>query len=192
MDATYGNRERRNLQQLSARWSPLSVGANHRLLERRMPEEATARGHALDMLTSGRCPERDRGESEATRQHTGSQDPDGGLARHPLEASPAPCLPPPQAHVPSHATWRCQNRTPAPKPAAQVLVGTAVRGASGEPRQPWETHRGHRWGAIAPTASTRVARARAPSHWQSHPAATHMASQTGQPGEASARDAHPT
>jgi hypothetical protein len=72
MDANHGNRERSHLQQLSERWSPLGVGANHRLLERRMPEEAKARGNALDMLTSGRCPERYSGESEATSQHTGS------------------------------------------------------------------------------------------------------------------------
>ena len=111
-----------------------------------MPEEAKARGHALDMLTSGRGPERYRGESEATSQHTGSQDPDGGLARHPLEERPAPCLPPPQANVPSHATWRGQNSTQAPKPAKQVLVCTAVSGASGDPRQSREAHRGHRWG----------------------------------------------
>ena len=157
-----------------------------------MPEEAKARSNTLDMLTSGRCPERYRGESEATSQHTGSQDPDGGLARHPLEESPAPCLPPPKANVPSHATWRCQNSTQAPTPAEQVLVCTTVSGASGDPRQSWETHGGHRWGEIAPTSSTMAARARAPSQWQSHPAETHMDSQTGQPGEACAWDSHPT
>jgi hypothetical protein len=40
--------------------------------ERRMLEEAKAKGNALDMLTSGRCPERYSGESEATSQNTGS------------------------------------------------------------------------------------------------------------------------
>jgi hypothetical protein len=58
MDANHGNWERSNLQQLSERWSPHGVGANHRLLEKRMPEEAKARGNALDMLTSGRYLER--------------------------------------------------------------------------------------------------------------------------------------
>ena len=127
-----------------------------------MPEEAKARGNALDMLTSGRCPERYRGESEATSQHTGAQDPDGGLARHPLEESPAPCLPPPKANVPSHATWRCQNSTQAPKPAMQVLVCTTVCGASGDPRQSRETYSGHRWGESAPTSPAMATRSRAP------------------------------
>ena len=159
---------------------------------RRMPEEAKARGNALDMLTSGRCPERYRGESEATSQHTGSQDPDGGLARHPLEERPAPYLPPPQANVPSHATWRCQNSTQAPKPAEQVLVCTTVSSASGDPRQSWETYCGHRWGEIVTTSPTLATRSRAPSRWQRDPASAHVDSQTGQPREAPARDSHPT
>ena len=65
-------------------------------LGRRMPEEAKARGNALDTLTSGRCHERESGASEAMRHNTGSV-PDGGLARHPLEENPPACLPPPKA-----------------------------------------------------------------------------------------------
>ena len=157
-----------------------------------MPEEAKARGHALDMLTSGRCPERYRGASEATSQHPGAQDPDGGLARRPLEESPAPCLPPPKANVPSHATWRCQNSAQAPKPAMQVLVCTTVCGASGDPRQSREAYSGHRWGGSAPTSPTMATCSRAPSRSPSDPASTHVDSQTWQPCEASAGDSNPT
>lgn len=64
-------------------------------LERRMPEEANARGNALDRLTSGRYPERYSHESEAQSQNTGPV-PDGGLARHAVEEHPPACLPPPQ------------------------------------------------------------------------------------------------
>jgi hypothetical protein len=60
--------------------------------ERRIPEEAKAWGNAQDMLTSGRCAERESGESEATSQNAGSQEPDGGLAREPMDQSPAACL----------------------------------------------------------------------------------------------------
>jgi hypothetical protein len=48
--------------------------------------------------------------AESLRAMTGltvqefTADPDGGLARPPLEESPAPCLPPPKAKVPRHAT----------------------------------------------------------------------------------------
>jgi hypothetical protein len=79
--------------------------------ERKMPEEAKARGSARDMLTSGRYSERYSGESEATSQNAGAKEPDGGLARHPLDESPPTCLPPPKANVPSPATWRCQDGT---------------------------------------------------------------------------------
>lgn len=67
-----------------------------------MPEEAKALGNTEDMLTSGRYPERKSRESEATSQNTGVL-PDGGLASHSVDASPAACLPPPKAHLPSHA-----------------------------------------------------------------------------------------
>ena len=55
------------------------------LLERRIPEEANAWSHAQDRLTSGRCAARESGESEATSQNAGSQEPDGGLARDPMD-----------------------------------------------------------------------------------------------------------
>jgi|SRR6266850_4392645 len=43
---------------LSVRLVPHGGGANRMRRGRRMPEEAKARGNALDMLTSGRCRER--------------------------------------------------------------------------------------------------------------------------------------
>lgn len=47
-----------------------------------------------------------------------------------MEEGPPACLPPPKTHLPSHAAWRCQNRTQAPKPVDQVLVCSTVSGAS--------------------------------------------------------------
>src|SRR5215475_7291886 len=103
------------------------------LLERRIPEEANAWGNAQERLTSGRCAERKSGESEATSQHAGSREPDGGLARDPLDQSPAACLPPPKANLPSHATWRSQDSTQTPKPVEQVLVRSTLSGTSRHP-----------------------------------------------------------
>ena len=94
-----------------------------------MPEEAKARGSALDMLTSGRYLERESGESEATSQNTGPV-PDGGLARHCLDESPSACLPPPKADLPSHVRWTCQNGTQTSEVVDEVMVCTAVSGAS--------------------------------------------------------------
>ena len=82
---SHGSWERRNLQWPSLRRSPQRVGANRMLLERRSPEEAHAWSHAQDRLTSGRCAARESGESEATSQNAGSQEPDGGLARDPMD-----------------------------------------------------------------------------------------------------------
>src|SRR5919109_1494794 len=88
------------------------VGASRRLLESRMPEEAKAWSNTQDRLTSGRYAERESHESEARCQNTGRV-PEGGLARHRVEKSAAPCLPPPKAEVPRRATGRWQNRTQA-------------------------------------------------------------------------------
>jgi hypothetical protein len=113
------------------------------LLERRIPEEAHAWSHAQERLTSGRCAERESGESEATSQNAGSQEPDGGLARDPMDQGASACLPPPKAHVPSHATRRGQDSTSTPKPVEQILVRSALSGTSGHPRQSGQTHGGH-------------------------------------------------
>src|SRR4030095_15738798 len=125
------------------------------------------------------------------RQNTGSL-PDGGLARHPLEENPAPCLPPPKADLPSHATWTGQDSTQASAIAGQVMVGTLVSRASRDPRQPRQTHRGHRWGQIPLPPATGGAGHSAPSGWHSHTAATHLDSEAGQRRKAPARDSHPT
>ena len=163
-DANHGSWERSHLPQLSGRRSPHRVGTSHMRRERRRPAEAKAWSNTQDRLTSGRCAERDRGESEATSQHTGSADPDGGLARHPVEERRAACLPPPQAHVPSHATWKCQNRTHTPKPGDQVLVRPAVGGASWDPRPSWEAYGGDRRSEIAHPGPTMTARGHASAH----------------------------
>jgi hypothetical protein len=86
-DVSHGSWARSNLQWLSLRRSPHRVGVNRMLLERRIPEEAKAWGNAQDRLTSGRWAERESGESEATSQNAGSQEPDGGLAREVLSQS---------------------------------------------------------------------------------------------------------
>jgi hypothetical protein len=106
-----------------------------------MSEEAKARGHTLERLTSGRCPERDRGASAATRQHTGSQAPEGGLARYSLEQRPAPGLRPPHAPGPSHATWRGQTSMPAPTPMDGL--GFSIRQYRAGTHQAGKGPRGH-------------------------------------------------
>src|SRR5262245_43550107 len=131
------------------------------LLERRSPEEAKAWGNAQDRLTSGRCAARASGESEATSQNAGSQEPDGGLARDPMDQGSSACLPPPKTNVPSHATRRCQDSTETPKPVEQVLVRSALSGTSGHPRQSGTTHGGHGWGEIVATTSAITASQRA-------------------------------
>jgi hypothetical protein len=157
---------------------------------RRMPEEAKARGHALARLTSGRCRERYSGESEAMRQHTGFV-PDGGLARHPLEARPPACLPSPKADVPSHATWTGQNSAPTPEVLDQVVVGPAPGGASGHPSQPRQPHRGPRWRDGVDPAATAAPGHGAPSRRHGPPAATHVDPQTREPRTASLGHSHP-
>ena len=77
---------------------------------RRMPEEAKAWGNAQDRLTSGRYSGRESHESEATCQDTGSV-PDGGLARHSLEARAPACLPPPKTDLPSRQVCVTSTRT---------------------------------------------------------------------------------
>ena len=66
------------------------------LRESRMPAEATAWGNARERLTSGRYAARESHESEALGHNTGRV-PEGGLARHRVEESPAAGLPPPKA-----------------------------------------------------------------------------------------------
>src|SRR5215470_4044557 len=75
------------------------------------------------------------------RQNTGRV-PEGGLARHRVEESAAPCLPPPKADVPSRATGRCQNCSQASEVAREVMVCSTLSGASYYPGQPgsWCTH----------------------------------------------------
>jgi len=72
------------------------VGASRMLLESRRPEEAQAWSHTQERLPSGRYAARESHASEARGQNTGLV-PAGGLARHRVEASAAPCLPPPTA-----------------------------------------------------------------------------------------------
>ena len=76
------------------------VGASRMLLESRMPEEAKAWSKTQERLTSGRYSERSSHESEAMCHNIGFV-PEGGLARHRVEESAAPCLPPPKADLPS-------------------------------------------------------------------------------------------
>jgi hypothetical protein len=83
--------------------APRRVGASRMPRGRRRPAQAKAWGSAQDRLTSGRYRARASGESGATRQHSGLV-PEGGLARHAVEASPPAGLPPPKAKVPSRAT----------------------------------------------------------------------------------------
>src|SRR5206468_12358977 len=71
-----------------------------------------------------------------------SREPDGGLASDPLDQGSSACLPPPQAHLPSHTTRRWQDRTSTPKPVEHVLVRSALRGTSGPRRQAVQTHGG--------------------------------------------------
>jgi hypothetical protein len=183
---------RSTLPWLSVRWSPHRVGAHDMLREKRMPDEAKARGNAQDMLTSGRCAERERSASEVTRHNTGSPEPDGGLARPPLEESRAAGLPPPKAHVPSDATWQSQHGTQTPTPVDQVLVCSAVSGASSDPRQSRATHGGDRRGESVHPTPTITAGWHASPHQQSPPASAHMDTQTRQPCKTSARPSHPT
>src|SRR4029450_13132725 len=152
-------------------------GASRMLLESRMPEEAKAWSNTQDRLTSGREGERYSHESEARGQNTGRV-PEGGLARHRGEESAAPCLPPPKADVPSRATGRCQNRTQAAEGAREVMVCSTVSGASYDPGQPGETHRGDRWGQDPHTAPTMATGQHAPPRWHRHRAQTHLDTQT--------------
>src|SRR5262249_15457561 len=90
-----------------------------------------------------------------------SREPDGGLARDPMDQGSSACLPPPKANLPSHATRRCQDSTSTPKPVEQVLVRSALRGTSGHPRQSGKTHGGHCWGEVGATTSAITASQRA-------------------------------
>jgi len=162
------------------------------LREQRRPAEAQARGNAPERLTSGRCAARERRASEVTRHNTGSRAPAGGLARHPLEARRAAWLPPPHAPVPSDATGRRPNGTHPPQPGEHVLVGAAVRGASGDPRPSRATHGGERRGAIVPPTPTMTAGWHASPHQQRPPASAHRDPPTRKPCKTSARPAHPT
>src|SRR5919198_2388217 len=152
-------------------------GASRMLLESRMPEAAKAWGNARDRLTSGRYAERESHESEARCQNTGRV-PEGGLARHRVEESAAPCLPPPKADVPSRATRRCQNCTQASEVAREVMVCSTVSGASYHSGQPGETHRGDRWGQDSHPAPTMATGPRATPRWHRHRAQTHLDTQT--------------
>jgi hypothetical protein len=157
-----------------------------------MPEEAKARGNAQDRLTSGRGSARESPESEATSHNTGSTDPAGGLASHPMEESPSACLPPPKAHGPSHEGWRCPNGTQPPKPAEQILVGPFVRGAPCDPRSPRATHGGDRRGDVTNPGPTMAPGWPTPAHQHCHPAEAHLDAKTWEPCKASTWHATPT
>ena len=160
-------------------------------LERRMPEEANARGHTLERLTSGRYAERDSPASAAQSQHTGPV-PEGGLASHAVEDKPPAYLPPPQAEVPRHATWRCQNGTQAADTAGEVLVCPAAGGASDQPRSPWQAYRGYRWREV-PHARWTVATGPIPSsRWPGDAGAPHLAPRAWECGKAPPGSSNPT
>src|SRR5262249_29620196 len=101
-------------------------------------------------------------------------------------------LPPPKTHLPSHATWPCQNGTQTPKPVAQVLVRPFVRSAACEPRQSWQAHSGGRWDKIVNPVPTTPAGWPASTHQQGHPAEAHVDSETREPCKATARASNPT
>jgi hypothetical protein len=166
-------------------------GASRRLLERRMPEAAQAWGKARERLTSGRYAARASHESEARCHNTGRVR-EGGLARHRVEASAAPGLPPPQAAGPRRATGRGQHRPPASEVAREVMVGSTVSGASSHPGQPGETHRGDRWGQAPHTAPTMATGPRATPRGHRHRAQTPLATHTGiKDGQAPTGHANP-
>jgi hypothetical protein len=171
--------------------SPRSVGANRRRLERRRPAAANAWGNAPDRLTSGRCPARERGESEAKR-HTPGSLPAGGLASHALAAGAAAWLPPPKTDGPRHATGRCQDSPHAAEPVGAVVVCTAAGGPSGPPGSPWHTPRGHRWGAVPPPHWAVALGASHPSRWPGPTATTDRDPKARQRSKAPAWAAHPT
>jgi hypothetical protein len=110
--------------------------------------------------------------------HNTGRVPEGGLARHRVEESPAACLPPPKADVPSRATGRGQNRTQASEVAREVMGCSTVSGASYSPGQPGETHRGDRWGQDAHTAPTMAAGQHATPRGHRHRAQTHLDTHT--------------
>ena len=177
---------------VTSQWlSEFSVGANRRLLGRRRPEEAHARGHARDRLTSGRCPDRDSHASEAMRHNTGPV-PEGGLARPPLEEGPAAGLPPPKTAILSHATWRGQDSTHAPAMAGDVMVCTAAGGASCDPRPPRATPRRPRGEEVPHATPTLATGQREGARWPGHAAETHVDSQARAHRKATARHANPT
>src|SRR5262245_23492204 len=95
-----------------------------------------------------------------------------------MDESPATCLPPPKADVPSRATGRCQNRTHASEVAREVMVCSTVSGASYHPGQPGETHRGDRWGQAPPPGPTMATGQRATPQWHRYRAQTHLDTQT--------------
>jgi hypothetical protein len=171
-------------------WSPHGGGATRRRWGRRRPEEAKARGQALETLTSGRCRDGERGASAAMRQHPGSV-PDGGLASHPLDARSPACLPSPQAAFPRHATGPGQRSPPRTAGGDQVVVGPAPGGASCPPREPRQTPRGPRWGAGTAPPSTGAPGHRALSRRPSPPAATHVEPPTRAPRQAPLGHSHP-
>ena len=135
-----------------------------------MPEEAKAWGNAQDMLTSGRCAERESRESEATSQNTGSPEPDGGLAR----ASPGRKV---QRHVFRlqkriyQATQRGDVRTV--RKLQNLLSKSwyarllAVRRVTQDNRG--QTHGGDRRGEIVQPRPTIAAGRRAPAHDKATP-----------------------
>jgi hypothetical protein len=163
----------------SPRWrrSLDGVGASRRLLESRRPEDAQAWRNTQDRLTAGRDSARESPESEAPSPNQGLV-PDGGLARQSMEESPAAGLPPPQTDVPSRATGRGQNGTPASAVALVVRVCSTVSGASYPPGQPGATHRGDRRGHAPHTAPTMAAGPRARPRWHRHRPQTHRDTQT--------------
>ena len=152
-------------------------GASRMLLESRMPAEATAWRNTQDRLTSGRYAARESHASEARGHNTGLV-PEGGLARHRVEESAAPCLPPPKADGPSRATGRCQNGPQAAEVAREGLGCSTVSGASSYPGQPGETPRGDRWGQAPHPAPPRATGQHAPPRWHRHRTQTHLDTQT--------------
>jgi len=146
------------------------------LRESRMPEEAKAWGNARERLTSGRYAARESHASEAMGHNTGCV-PEGGLARHRVEESAAPCLPPPKADGPSRATGRGQHRTQAAEVAREVMVCSTVSSASCHPGQPGKAHRGDRGGQDPHPAPTMAAGQRNASRRHRHRAQTQLDTQ---------------
>src|SRR5262249_43293793 len=106
--------------------------------------------------------------------------------------NPAPGLPPPKTDLPSHAIWTGQDSTQTATTAGQVMVCTPIGGASGDPRQSWETHGRHRWGQVADPSATPGVGHRAGPPWHRHTAPSHLDPEAGQLRTASARDSHPS